>query len=265
MSFTSLCVARRAHFGFSQSMKASFAFSCHSHCGAVAVLGGFGHQRWYISNRDFWGYIAKHHDSWYNFAESKDHILAPEAIVLVSGWLKSTEWALASVSNHGQAHDLSFSASAGSYAGASFEMSAGTDIRMSVEQRSGPVLLDDDYGTLSEPTTGQPARLPCNQCLFVRYYKMKRRILGLWRGIDVTVEATDAVSPGDESVGRRSMAGSRKGRFGRGRAELAMRESQGSYSAGGLAMDVEEVPDVTSGTEVRLLFGFLCGLRLKLR
>ncbi|GJE89358.1 fungal specific transcription factor domain-containing protein [Phanerochaete sordida] len=233
----------------SQSMKASFAFSCHSHCGAVAVLGGFGHQRWYISNRDFWGYIAKHHDSWYDFAESKGHILAPEAIVLVSGWLKTTEWALASVSNHGQAHDLSFSASAGSYAGASFEVSAGTDIQMSVEQRSGPVLLDADASTLPGSSTAQPAPLPCNQCLFLRYYKMKRRILGLWRGIDVTVEATDAVSPGDESVGRRGMAGSRIGRFGRGRSDLATRESQGSYSAGTLAMDVEEVPDVAFDAE----------------
>ncbi|GJE89753.1 hypothetical protein PsYK624_058590 [Phanerochaete sordida] len=117
---------------------ASYTFTCKSSHGAVAVLGDSGHQKWYLRNVKFREYIVKHHASWYAFAIEREHDIAPGSLVLVSGWLKTSEWALATFANHGKTHDVSLSASAGSYASAAFTAAAGTEVAMSVEQRCGP-------------------------------------------------------------------------------------------------------------------------------
>ncbi|GJE88442.1 hypothetical protein PsYK624_045250 [Phanerochaete sordida] len=163
---------------------ASYSFSCHGSKGAVTVLGGFGHQEWYISNRAFWEYIAAHHSSWCTYAKEKGFLVRSDAIVLVSGWLKTTNWALAAISNSSTAHEFSISASAGSYASASFEVTAGSAVQMSWVTRCGPFNDDVSPGA-------------CNQCLFIRYYKIKTRPLKLGRAIGVKAEARDLVDPGD--------------------------------------------------------------------
>ncbi|GJE89740.1 hypothetical protein PsYK624_058460 [Phanerochaete sordida] len=164
---------------------ASYTFSCHSSRGAIAVLGGWGHQTWYMRNRAFRAYIAAHHASWHAFALDRGYDVPPDALVLVSGTLKTAEWAVATVANASAAHDLSFSAAAGLYAHAAFEVSLGSDVSMSVEQRSGP---PPDDG--AEPAT----QLPHNQCMFLRYYKIKTRALGRPK-ITVQVKANDMLGP----------------------------------------------------------------------
>ncbi|EKM58726.1 uncharacterized protein PHACADRAFT_182972 [Phanerochaete carnosa HHB-10118-sp] len=210
---TTSTTSRKAGAGISDPTHcagASYTFNCHSSRGAVAILGDFGHQEGHRSNRRFRDYIAKHHSSWYEFAVEQDYLVPPEAIILVSGWLKTTEWAVAAVSNYGKAHDFSFTASAGSYASANFEISGGTDVEMSVEQRSGPVFGNEDQPATPDPSDatldpqaprGSPARRPkppCNQCMFVRYYKHKSRALGMRPRVNVKADAKDMIGPGDE-------------------------------------------------------------------
>ena len=177
---------------------ASYKFSCHSSRGAIAVLGDAGHQKWYISNRQFRQYIAKHHASWCDFAEEKGYEVPADAIVLVSGWLKTSEWAIATFSNEGKSHEISFNASAGSYASAAFEVSAAKEVQMSVEQRCGPPQDDRAQHTVSESLQGH---LPHNQCLFLRYYKYKSRALLRPRAkILVQAEAKDVQGPWYDSA-----------------------------------------------------------------
>ncbi|EKM58713.1 uncharacterized protein PHACADRAFT_207493 [Phanerochaete carnosa HHB-10118-sp] len=57
----------------------------------VTVLGDSGHQQWYLRNKSFRKYIAKHQFSRYDFPQAADHGVAPESLVLVSGWLKASE------------------------------------------------------------------------------------------------------------------------------------------------------------------------------
>lgn len=193
MSAVCHIVQRRLH---SYSIAgASYTFNCNSSRGAVAVLGDTGHQQWYLRNRSFREYIVKYHSSWYDFAVEKDHDISPDSLVLVSGWLKTSEWAIATFSNHGKAHDISLSACAGSYASAAFEISAGTEVQMSVEQRCGP---PENSGAASPASGEERRRLPHNQCLFLRYYKLKTRALGRPK-VSVQAEAKDVQSPWQET------------------------------------------------------------------
>ena len=118
-----------------------------------------------LENRAFERYIALNHDSWYRFAESLGHAVEPEDIVLVSGWLKTSAWALAVCTNHGRAHEVLFNAQLGSVAGTKFDVKLSQDVEMSVDQRSGP-----SQKNLQE--NGKPTR---DQCIFLRYYKLKKR------------------------------------------------------------------------------------------
>lgn len=158
------------HFSKAQ---ASYTFSCNDTCGAVAIFGDYGKQQQILSCIEFYQYILRHHASWHAFATSKGHILSPSSIILVSGWLKTREWALATFASHGRAHEISFSASAGSYASANFDIASTRNVHMSVEQRAGP----SQRARYASAEAGEET-LPCDQCLFLRYYKMKTRILG---------------------------------------------------------------------------------------
>ncbi|GJE89743.1 hypothetical protein PsYK624_058490 [Phanerochaete sordida] len=190
-----ICTTTTTYRKISASLEGSdvagalYTFSCNSSRGAVAVLGDSGHQEWYLRNRSFREYIAKYHSSWYDFALAKDHDIAPESLVLVSGWLKTSEWAIATFANQGKGHDISLNACAGSFASAAFEVSAGIEVQTSLEQRAGPPKISS-----APVTSGSPPR---NQCMFIRYYKLKTRALGRAK-VSVQVDAKDMQSPWQE-------------------------------------------------------------------
>ncbi|EKM58725.1 uncharacterized protein PHACADRAFT_182971 [Phanerochaete carnosa HHB-10118-sp] len=166
----------------------------------------------------------------------------PEAIILVSSWLKTTEWAVAAVSNYGKAHEFSFSACAGSYASAGFEVSKGTDVQMSVEQRSGPVF--DNGRTLTAPNRPQ--------------YPSVLWMLGVRRKVGVTADAKDVIRPGDELLPSRqppspSGGGSSQGPssrlwgfFGGSRSDTSPNDFGGSRPGepGKPTHDISSVPEM---------------------
>ncbi|GJE89765.1 hypothetical protein PsYK624_058720 [Phanerochaete sordida] len=170
---TTSTVYRRAGVGAGVSLnlagvEASYSFSSSVDRGAIAVLGDYGHQRWYLSNRQFRDYIVAHHASWYAFADDNGYLLSPDAIILVSGWLKTSEWAIATFANFDRSQQIDLHASVGSYASAVFRAANHSVTHMSVEQRSGP----------QTRLAGHESALPRDQCLFLRYYKLKTRTFG---------------------------------------------------------------------------------------
>ena len=106
-----------------------------------------------------------HHDSWFDFARVLGHDVNADDIVLVSGWVKTSQWALAACTNYGRAHEVTLDATVPSIASAKFEINLCEDVKMSVDQRSGPP------GRI-EPVDDGPTTH--DQCLFVKYYKMKK-------------------------------------------------------------------------------------------
>ncbi|EKM58697.1 uncharacterized protein PHACADRAFT_193814 [Phanerochaete carnosa HHB-10118-sp] len=146
-----------------QSVDETYTFECPDGRGATAVLRDFGLREGYRSNRRFSDYVAKHHSSWYELATKSGFPIRPEAIILVSGWLKTTNWETAAVSNSGPAVGLSFTLADRSL---SLQIISGrtgrhvdTDYRWSSAD-------DPRFATPGAPTEQQ--KLPRDQCLFRR-------------------------------------------------------------------------------------------------
>lgn len=113
-------------------------------------------------NRVFEDYIIRHHESWYTLANDRKLHIRREDILLVSGWIKTSAWAVAALVGEGQSHAFSLGAEGLSVAQAHFEVERSAEVEMSVLQRSGPLVLSN------------PERR--DQCLFINYYKMKYRL-----------------------------------------------------------------------------------------
>lgn len=110
-----------------------------------------------------------HHASWEAFARKLGwHVHASE-LVLVYGCVKTSSWALAAYASRENEHELGFSLNAGSFVSAHAGADAREHVQMSMEQRSGPQRPPD--ADLSTPA-------PKDQCLFISYYKIKRRGMG---------------------------------------------------------------------------------------
>ncbi|GJE89856.1 Zn(II)2Cys6 transcription factor [Phanerochaete sordida] len=156
----------------SKGISVSYTFECRNQAGAILVPGADVTMSHVQSNARIREYVRLFHAFWHAFAVAQGREIAPEDIVLVTGWLKTSEWALAAISNHGSSHAISFSASGG-VAGAEFGVEHSTSAEMSVTQRSGPKLAAG-----ASADAGMHAKR--DQCLFVKYYKVKyRRFLPL--------------------------------------------------------------------------------------
>lgn len=143
-----------------KGVSAAYSFKCKSQKGAIVIPGDYGMLHYVLKNDAFLEYITRHHHSWYELARSRKLSVNPEDIVLVSGWLKTSEWAMAALVNEGSSHALSFSADGCSVAQARFGVERSSDVEMSAFQRSGP---------------GDVTNKIRDQCLFIRYYKAKYR------------------------------------------------------------------------------------------
>ncbi len=118
--------------------------------------------------------MRAHHDSWYDFVRQRSLDIQPEQIILVRGWVKTSEWAVASFTDSEKNHEVNFEADAGPFAKASFSVSYSSAVSMSVEHRTGPVKH------VKEPQGFADADpdLPQDQCVFLSYYEIKSR--GFW-------------------------------------------------------------------------------------
>ncbi|EKM58729.1 uncharacterized protein PHACADRAFT_117841 [Phanerochaete carnosa HHB-10118-sp] len=146
---------------------AAYKFSCKSDQGALVVLGDHATRSLVLQScTAFQQYMHQYHDAWHAFATALGHTLDSSEIVLVSGWLKTSSWALAACTSCGRAHEVSIQAQLGSMAGVEFGIEIAEDAALSFEQRSGP----------TREWVPEDGKFPRDQCLFLRYYKMKRRI-----------------------------------------------------------------------------------------
>ncbi|EKM58696.1 uncharacterized protein PHACADRAFT_27122 [Phanerochaete carnosa HHB-10118-sp] len=158
-----------------QLADSTYTFDWPAGRGAVAFLRDFGLREGYRSNRRFHDYIAKHHSSWYESA-TRTFVVRPEAIILVSGWLKTTKWLTMAASNPGTAVGLSFTPvpDPGPYSHglANFKAHGDTEGQLSLDYRLGPP-SDIDHRFASPGVLAGQQKLPRDQCMFVSYYRLK--------------------------------------------------------------------------------------------
>lgn len=138
--------------------------------------------------------MQKHHSSWCEFAFNQYGLtLKPEEIVLVRGWVKTSDWAVAAFLDRGTAHEVSFQADAGPFANAKFSVSRSGVTSSSVQHRTGRTVEHDPEDEIAR-----------DQCVFLSMYKMKRRYYLLPRVVAAAEPTNDDArdyGPDSECVG----------------------------------------------------------------
>lgn len=146
-------------------------------------------------------YMLRHHASWYDLArDTLGMDLRSDEIIFVQGVVKTTDrWALTAVTDSGEGVEVHFSTDLGPYGNASFSFSRDRQASLSYPYRLGRALTIDtsrDEGA----STGRKATKK-DQCIFIHYYKLKRR----WYGPKVIKAAAEPRDPsrgsGDEGHG----------------------------------------------------------------
>ncbi|RPD58796.1 hypothetical protein L226DRAFT_539425 [Lentinus tigrinus ALCF2SS1-7] len=145
-------------------------FKCADEQGAVLVLKDDAAREALHPSKDLTLYIVRNHESWHRFALDVFRLdLGESDILFVSGCIKTGAWALAAATNRARDGELVFGGSFGVLSQATFSVSAMEKITIPVEHRSGPKRLAGD----AEPEDKR------DQCVFLHYYKCKRRrVLG---------------------------------------------------------------------------------------
>lgn len=126
--------------------------------------------------------MLRNYNSWQTFAHDVFLVdLAPEDIVLISGWVKTSKWEIAVIDKHMRTQDIDIEARAAAFATARLSLSSQDGAAMSVSHRS----------SASDPHDQQ---ILDRGCLFLRYFKLKRRRVLLPRStpeIVTTISARD--------------------------------------------------------------------------
>ncbi|RDX40538.1 hypothetical protein OH76DRAFT_1366095 [Lentinus brumalis] len=147
---------------------AQLRFKCADEQGAVLVLKDDGAREALHPSRDLVQYIVRNHEAWHRFAQDVFRLdLVESDVLFVSGCVKTGAWALAAATHRAREGELVFGGTFGALSQASFSVAAEEKLTMSVEHRCGP-----------EPPQGS-AQSKRDQCVFLHYYKLKRRrVLG---------------------------------------------------------------------------------------
>ncbi|KAI0944756.1 hypothetical protein AcW1_002389 [Taiwanofungus camphoratus] len=178
-----------------------FKFECKDETGALLVLKDAATKTILRRSARMPDYMLRHHASWYDLArDTLGMDLRSDEIIFVQGVVKTTDrWALTAVTDSGEGVEVHFSTDLGPYGNASFSFSRDRQASLSYPYRLGRALTTDtsrDEGA----STGRKATKK-DQCIFIHYYKLKRR----WYGPKVIKAAAEPRDPsrgsGDEGHG----------------------------------------------------------------
>ena len=177
------------------STVAGIRFTCTNETGALLVLKRPGHKSYLNCGRRIIEYMQRHLPSWYQFATERLGIdIEEKDLIFVSGLTKTTVWAEAAFRAGSNDCDLVLSGGAlspSSLVSGRLQVSRSRTSDPLVIYRSGP---QDRLPYWDSP----PARdEKADQCIFLNFYKMKRRIIR--RPIVVQAAAgPDELPPGPE-------------------------------------------------------------------
>lgn len=179
-------------------MEVSYRFECSDKQGAILMLWDDATKTDLRSQqKHLMKYMKAHHESWYQFAtETRGIDCEREDIVVVRGFVKTSCWTVAALTGesahtrevtlNGQLGPL-FNIGAG-YAAhrgrlASIQQRSGPSIRMSssITRTHWETLLSPKGTNKREIHSAMPAyeTMPRDQCVFLNYYKIKRKFLFL--------------------------------------------------------------------------------------
>ena len=177
--------------------KHTYSFVWTGRHGAIAVLLEPGRQ-YFVVGQPIRRYIHEHYVSWCDFARGSGFDLEAEDIIFVSGWVKTSRWALATFTRTGRKKTdaISLRLSSQGFSGPTFTFTDTKGVSVSMDQRSGPPrLMLQGVPDAEVPASDPP---PLHQTVFLRYYKVKRR-----RARRLGLELDEARSTADTSTSSR--------------------------------------------------------------
>ncbi|KZT65351.1 hypothetical protein DAEQUDRAFT_768920 [Daedalea quercina L-15889] len=119
-------------------------------------------------------YMSRNHPYWHEFATEKAQLdLKEEDIILVGGWVKTARWAVAAFAEGGREVEVSFGAGHAALADASFSITAKHGLSRTWYQHFGPI---SDVDASNDGMSTSATRQAQDQCVFLHYYKSKRRL-----------------------------------------------------------------------------------------
>ncbi|PCH43310.1 WD40 repeat-like protein [Wolfiporia cocos MD-104 SS10] len=163
------------------TVDASVQFECMEDQGALLVLKDSATRGELLPSRRMANYMHANFNNWYQFiTEDLDvDIKSDEDILFVRGWVKTKQWAVAAITHQGRSAKISLSGNFGAPAGLTFKVQAAQEMTSYFAQRSGPEDEDGDAKGKSKAPEGDNVHdtddLPRNQCVFLHYYRYKRR------------------------------------------------------------------------------------------
>lgn len=119
---------------------ASYTFSCNETGGAVAILEDYGKLEQILScSEELRRYLEENYSSWHSYAQSRRYRIQPDALLFVSGYIKTSAWTISVFSTDEKAREGSLDASAGSGIAIQINVSnQQSDMQMHAFSHSGP-------------------------------------------------------------------------------------------------------------------------------
>ena len=164
------------------------------------------------SRRHVVDYMRNNFDSWLEFANAAWGLgIRPEDLLFVCGTLKTTQWAVAAFQGHTFRNKQgSVSGQLGSIGNVGITVQISDQLLPNTHHRTGPQLPAvqvDPNRRLSYPGHETPATLVPNepdQCLFIHFYKMKRRFW--WKEPMQAGAGPHQLPPGSDNQGSEPMS-----------------------------------------------------------
>ncbi|CCM00749.1 uncharacterized protein FIBRA_02789 [Fibroporia radiculosa] len=158
-------------------------FSCSGGNGALLIVGSPATREQLTHIRRIKNYMFKNQAHWLDFAQDRGREVCAEGIIFVRGWVKTTRWAVAALTEGGENVELSFH---GFEADAPFSATNYS----SFYHHTGP-----------RQETPQVDTVAADQCIFVHYCKLKRRrfIPNSWK-LQAAAEPQDPPPSSDDET-----------------------------------------------------------------
>ncbi|TFY65309.1 hypothetical protein EVJ58_g2038 [Rhodofomes roseus] len=189
--------------------RAGFEFECIDNQGACVVVGSSAARLEIHSARRMKGYMKKNIDSWVHYAtETLGMEKKLDEILFVKGWVKTTHWAVAAFVDRAKNAKVSVSGGIGAMAevgvgllvessSSSVDHHTGPGTRMVQVPQISPKRNNKKSKNREQPEIVPKAELKANQCVFLHYFKMKRRLV-LPPKIEAAAEPQDGSTFSDD-------------------------------------------------------------------
>jgi len=155
---------------------ARVAFELTSKQGAALITKYPTYREHAERRRRFVNYIKKHYESWVEFALEQDH---PEDIkpILVTGVHLTREFATVAYSDNKTRMECEFSAALPAVASTSVSVWGSWQTPGLVHTNCGPHPTRRNRRSSGSPTPETEIPEECTQCVFIRYYTIRKRFL----------------------------------------------------------------------------------------